>query len=108
MYLAFCSGHINYVLETSGVKKSNRFAMNSPDYISLYKKIDNFCGYSQSYASSRFEDEYTIGGLDHSLNVMAYKTNKSQKNLNKIQNPVHSKVCIKLIKLHQKDIKNNL
>jgi len=58
MYLAFCSGHINYVLETSGVKKSNRFAMNSPDYISLYKKIDNFCGYSQSYASSRFEDEY--------------------------------------------------
>ena len=49
-----------------------------------------------------------IGGLDHSLNVMAYKTNKSQKNLNKIQNPVHSKVCIRLIKLHQKDIKNNL
>ena len=49
-----------------------------------------------------------IGGLDHSLNVMAYESNRSQKNLNKIQNPVHSKVCIRLIKLHQKDIKNNL
>ena len=110
MSLAFCSGNVDYVMQTMGLKKNhpNRFAVNRSDYISVYKKIDNFCGYSQSYASSSFEDEYKLAGLDHSLNLMAYKSNRSQKNLNKIQNPVHAKVCMKLIKFHQKDIKNNL
>ena len=100
---------MDYFISTGGFKKNspNRYPFNRSDYIKTYKKIDITCGYNRSYAGC-FEDEYNIGGMDHRLNMMAYTRNKSQSNLIKIQNPVHTKVCLQLIRFHKKEIQRLL
>ena len=109
MSLAFCTGLYNIILSTLGMEKDHpdRYPMNRPDYLKVYKKIDRFCGYDKSYFSD-FENERNFGALPHSSNVIAYQRNKSQENLRKMENPIHYKACSKLIKFHTQDVKNNL
>ena len=68
----------------------------------VWKKIDRSCNYTYPEGAN-FETEYGTGSLDHSIAIMQYKSNPTQKNRKKIQEPLFSKSCLKLIRAHIKD-----
>ena len=107
--LAFCAGFTDYVYATSGMKASdpNRQIWTNKTYVAAYKKIDRQCGYSKWY-DGNYDDTFSLGGLDHSLAIMAYKADRSAANLRKMQNPLWAEPCERMIKHHMKDIKKLL
>ena len=107
--LAFCAGFIDYFYATMGLKASdpNRQIWTNKTYVAAYKKIDRQCGYSKWY-DGNYDDTFSLGGLDHSLAIMAYKADRSAVNLRKIQNPLWAEPCERMIRHHMKDIKKLL